>query len=139
MPDGYLKPMHIVPLYASILALMFVGLSVRTLRMRGRLGIAIGDAGNPQMLRAMRVHSNFAEYVPLGLLLVYFVETGGASPVFVHVLGLCLVAGRASHAFGVSRIDENFRFRVFGMAMTFVTLVAAPAYLIHAYVGRMIA
>lgn len=60
---------HSLPLYASILALMFVGLSVRTLRMRRRLKIAVRDAGNRRMLRAMRVHSNFAEYVPLGLLL----------------------------------------------------------------------
>jgi len=54
-------------------------------------------------------------------------------------MGLCLLAGRASHAFGVSRIEENFRFRVFGMAMTFATLVAASAYLIHSYVNRMLA
>jgi uncharacterized membrane protein YecN with MAPEG domain len=40
--------------------------------------IAIGDAGNPEMLRAMRVHSNFAEYVPLSLLLIYFVETAAS-------------------------------------------------------------
>ena len=59
---------HIPAIYAAILALMFVGLSVRTLSMRRRLKIAIGDEGNPTMLRAMRVHSNFAEYVPLGLL-----------------------------------------------------------------------
>jgi uncharacterized protein len=131
--------MHIVPLYASILALLFVGLSVRTLRMRGRLRIAIGDGDHPEMLRAMRVHSNFAEYVPLSLLLIYFVEIGGGSPAFVHAMGLCLLAGRTSHAFGVSRVEENLRFRVFGMAMTLGTLVAASAYLIHSYVGRMIA
>lgn len=66
--------MHIVFLYAALLALLFVALSIRTLLMRRRLGIAIGDAGNESMLRAMRVHSNFAEYVPLSLLLIYFVE-----------------------------------------------------------------
>ena len=71
---------HIVLLYAALLALLFVGLSIRTLRMRRRLGIAIGDAGNESMLRAMRAHSNFAEYVPLSLLLIYLVEVTGASP-----------------------------------------------------------
>jgi len=102
--------MHIVPLYASILALLFVALSVRTLRMRRRLKIAIGDAGNQAMLRAMRVHSNFAEYVPLSLLLIYFVEVSGANSLLVHVLALCLLAGRASHAFGVSQVKETTRF-----------------------------
>ena len=101
------------------------GLSLRTLRMRRRLKIAIGDAGNQAMLRAMRVHSNFAEYVPLSLLLLYFAETSGANPGFVHLLALCLLAGRLAHAFGVSQVDENYRFRVFGMTMTFATLVSA--------------
>lgn len=48
--------MRIVPLYAALLALLFVGLSLQTLRMRRRLRIAVGDAGNLAMLRAMRVH-----------------------------------------------------------------------------------
>ena len=129
--------MHIVPLYASILALLFVALSVRTLRMRRGLKIAIGDAGNPAMLRAMRVHSNFAEYVPLSLLLIYFVEVGGANVLIVHILALCLLVGRASHAFGVSQINENYAFRVFGMAMTFTTLVSASAYLLYSYASKV--
>ncbi len=129
--------MHIVPLYASILALLFVALSVRTLRMRRRLKIAIGDAGNQAMLRAMRVHSNFAEYVPLSLLLIYFVEVSGANSLLVHVLALCLLAGRASHAFGVSQVKENYTFRAFGMVTTFATLIAASAYLVHSYASRV--
>ena len=66
--------------------------------MRRRLKIGIGDAGNPAMLRAMRVHSNFAEYVPMSLLLVYFVETSGANAWLVHAFGLCLLAGMLTHS-----------------------------------------
>jgi len=44
---------HLPAIYAAILALMYVGLSVRALRMRRHLQIAIGDAGDPMMLRAM--------------------------------------------------------------------------------------
>lgn len=126
-----MSSMHILPLYASILALMFVGLSVRTLRMRRRLKIAVGDAGNPTMLRAMRVHSNFAEYVPLSLLLIFLVEAGGANPLLVHFLGSTLLLGRVSHAYGVSQIRENFRFRVVGMALTFTSMISSSLYLIY--------
>jgi len=122
--------MHITPLYASVLAILFVALSVRTLRMRHRLKIAVGDAGNQALLRAIRVHSNFAEYVPLSLLLISFVEMSGASALLVHFLGLCLLVGRAVHAYGVSRLNENYAFRVAGMAMTFTTLMGASGYLI---------
>jgi hypothetical protein len=122
--------MPIVSIYASLLALLFVGLSVRTLRMRRRLRIAIGDAGDQTLLRAMRVHSNFAEYVPLGLILLMLMEAGGAHRWLVHALGACLLVGRVSHAYGVSQATEDYRFRVFGMAMTFVTLVSASIVLL---------
>jgi len=125
--------MHIVPLYAALLALMFTALSVRTLRLRRILSIAIGDSGNQVLLRAMRVHSNFAEYIPLSLFLLFLVESKGASAFFVHLLGLALLVGRASHAYGVSHTSENYRFRVIGMALTLSTLLASSAFLLRGY------
>ena len=83
----------------------------------------------------MRVHSNFAEYVPLALVMLVLVEGQGAHAAVVHGLGLCLLAGRLAHAYGVSQPRENFKFRVFGMAMTFVTLIASSAYLLFAFAG----
>lgn len=125
--------MHIVLLYTALLALMFVALSVRTLRMRRRLRIAIGHGNDESLLRAARVHANFAEYVPLSLLLIYFVEASGGGRVQVHLLGACLVIGRISHAFGVSRVKENFRFRVLGMALTFTVLIVAALRLLYVF------
>ena len=83
--------MHIVPIYAAILALIFVALSVQTLRLRRKLKIAIGDAGNEAMLRAMRVHANFAEYVPSCLLLLMLAEMQGAHHYLLHILCFCLL------------------------------------------------
>jgi uncharacterized membrane protein YecN with MAPEG domain len=60
---------YVTPVYAAILALIFIALSVRTLQLRRQLNIAVGDKNDLQMLRSMRVHANFAEYVPLSLLL----------------------------------------------------------------------
>ena len=125
--------MNTLPLYAALLALLFVVLSIRTLRLRRRLRIGIGDAGNEQMLRAMRVHSNFAEYVPLTLFLIYLAEVQGAHSVFIHALGVCLLSARISHAYGVSQANENYTFRVAGMAMTFTSLISASAYLLFSY------
>ena len=125
--------MNTLPLYAALLALLFVALSIRTLRLRRRLRIGIGDAGNEHMLRAMRVHSNFAEYVPLTLFLIYLAEVQGAHALFIHALGLCLLAGRLSHAYGVSQANENYTFRVVGMSMTFTSLISASAYLLFSY------
>ena len=125
--------MPIVPFYAALFGLVFVYLSVRTLLLRRRLRIAIGDGDNPEMLRAMRVHSNFAEYVPLSLILLYFVEAQGGNLLMLHALCLALFAGRLSHAFGVSQTTENYRFRVAGMAMTFTAIIVASLALLAGY------
>ena len=98
-----------------------------------QLGLSIGTI-NTQMLRAMRVHSNFAEYVPLSLLLLYLVEVQGGWPLLVHALGLCLVTGRLAHAYGVSRTNENFNFRIAAMAMTFTVLVTTSLFLLVGHV-----
>jgi uncharacterized membrane protein YecN with MAPEG domain len=126
---------RVVLLYAALLALLFVGLSVRTLRMRRRLHIPIGDASNPAMARAMRVHANFAEYVPLSLLMLYFVEATGAGSLFVHALGLSILAGRIIHAVGVSQLKENYAFRIAGMALTLGPLIVAAVRPLNVYLA----
>jgi uncharacterized membrane protein YecN with MAPEG domain len=78
----------------------------------------------------MRVHANFAEYVPLCLVLLYLLQTQGTSYWFLHILGIGLLVGRVSHAYGVSREPENYRFRVVGMALTLGVLVAASVSLL---------
>ena len=72
--------MTIVSIYASLLAFLFVYLSIRTIRLRRSLGIALGHEENPDMLRAMRVQANCAEYVPIALLLIFLVESLGSTP-----------------------------------------------------------
>jgi len=117
--------MTATPLYAALLALLFIALSFRTIRLRRRHRIAVGDGDNAELRRAMRVHANFAEYAPLALLLVFFVEADGAPKLWVHALGIALLCGRVLHAWGFSQPLENFRYRVSGMVLTFSVIAAA--------------
>jgi uncharacterized protein len=130
--------MSITATYAALLALLFIGLSVRTLRLRRSLRIPVGDGNNPQLLRAMRVHANFSEYVPLALLVIYFCELATRSVVVVHGLCLCLLVGRFIHALGVSQTRENYRYRVAGMMLTFIALGVAALLLLAVKAGWMI-
>jgi uncharacterized protein len=118
------------PTYAALLSLLFVALSVSTLRLRRRLQVAIGDGGDALMLRAIRTHANFAEYVPLGLLLIVACEGLAAPAQLVHGLGVALLAGRVVHAYGVSKQEEVFAFRVTGMALTFTCYLVAAGFIL---------
>ena len=121
------------PLYAAIIAALFVALSVRTLRLRRRFRVAIGPSNEPLLERAMRVHANFAEYVPIALLLMFFAELVTRNPTLVHALGIMLVIGRSLHAYGVSQVTENYRYRVSGMALTFTVIITASLVLLGSY------
>lgn len=123
--------MQILPVYAALLTLLFVFLSIRTIKARRRAQIAIGSGASPELNRAMRVHANFAEYAPLGLLLIYLVEMQSAAGWLIHLLGLLLLMGRLSHAYGVSQTRENFKFRMYGMMMTFGSLLLSALFLLY--------
>ena len=125
--------MFVTPIYAAILGFVFVTISVRTILIRRKLQIAIGDGDQPRLARAARVHANFAEYVPLSLILIYFLETYSVSKLWIHLLCLTLVIGRVTHAFGVSQAKENYRYRVTGMALTFTAILSASLGLIIVY------
>lgn len=119
--------MPITALYAGLLAPLFLLLSVRVIRQRRGAKVAVGDGGDARLLRRMRVHANFAEYAPFALLLMALAESLQTWPWFLHLLGLALLAGRLSHAYGVSQQQETYSFRVFGMAATLGVTGAAAA------------
>ena len=112
-------------LYAALLGLMFVVLSIKVIKQRRRYQVGIGSKGEATLERAIRVHANFAEYVPFALLLMFLAEYSGLATVYLHVLGATLVLGRFSHAFGVSQLKEPLQFRVFGMLLTFAVIILA--------------
>jgi uncharacterized membrane protein YecN with MAPEG domain len=121
----------IVPTYAAILVLIFVLLSVRVVQMRASAKIGIGTGNNPAMERRIRVHGNFAEYVPLALLLLAFMEIQSQSRVLIHILCIALIAARIVHAVGVTPVNENFPMRVASVLTTFAVLVIASLMLLY--------
>lgn len=82
--------MLVTPYYAAFFGLIFVILSFRVIRIRQRVGVAIGDGSDLRLRRAIRVHGNFTEYVPFALLLVYFAEQTSQNELYAHArVGPC--------------------------------------------------
>ena len=67
------------------------------------------------------------------LLLIYFLETQTGESLWIHVLCSALLIGRIIYALGVSKVEENFRYRVTGMAFTLSAIISASIGLILNY------
>jgi uncharacterized membrane protein YecN with MAPEG domain len=128
--------MRITALYAALLAPLYVLLALRVIAVRRRVQVALGDGGDAELQRRMRVQANFVEYVPFALLLMALAEGLGSPPALLHVLGLALLVGRLSHAWGMSQAQEVFGFRVVGMIASFTVIAtAALLCLVEAVLG----
>lgn len=114
--------MPITAFYASLLAFLFVLLSARVIAQRREAQVEIGVGESWELLRRSRVHANFAEYVPMALLLLAFAESLKAPSIAIHGLGLALVLGRYLHAYALSQNPHNLRLRVLGMTLTLIAI-----------------
>ena len=123
----------IVPIYAAVLALAYVVLASRVVTVRRTAQVSLGSGGDKDLERRIRVHGNFAEYVPLALIVLAFVEMQGAPGWYVHILSGVLVAARAAHAYGLS--TGTLRFRVLGVTGTFLVLIGASISLLRHIIG----
>ena len=93
----------VTPVYAGILAFMYLYLAFAVIRRRYRDHISLGDGGDASFLRTMRAHGNFAEYVPIALLLMAMAE-----------LGATFTEWRAAAGQLPSHLDVGQKRRIFG-------------------------
>lgn len=130
--------MFVTPLYGGLLTIWFVVLSVRVVNLRRR-GIIFGDNGDLAVIPIVRAQANFAEYVPLALLLMAFLEASHHSIYLLHALGLTLLAARLLHGFALSFGWQKRIGRIAGAALTFtVLLIEAVLCLLQGYVGQLL-
>lgn len=113
----------ITSFYAAILALIYIVLAACVIYGRYSHKIGLSDGGNEDLARRIRIHGNFAEYVPIALLLLFFVDDGGGSPVFIHLMGVMLVTGRLLHAMGLCQSAGTSPGRMVGMILTFLVIL----------------
>lgn len=108
---------------AAILTIIFVKLSFAVIGLRRKNKVGLGSGGYDDLERAIRAQGNFAEYVPIGLILIACLELNGAPWWLVILPGIALIIGRLIHAKGINEPPPNFSSRVLGMKFTFGTLI----------------
>lgn len=110
-------------LYASLLGILYIGLAFNIIRLRRKFKVGIGSGDNKFLAKAIRIHGNFAEYIPLALILLAVYELNGASVMVLHALGATLVVGRALHAIGLTKSIGISIQRQVGMMSTFLVIL----------------
>jgi uncharacterized membrane protein YecN with MAPEG domain len=131
--------LKIVPFYASLLGLLFLYLTIRVVAARRAYRVALGHGGQEILERRVAAHLNFVEYTPLVLILLAFLEMNLAPALLLHVLGIAFVVSRVVHAIGVSRPNEDFRFRMVATLTTMIIMAVSSAFLLYATAGWFLA
>ena len=115
----------LVPFATLVLIAHGLGMWVVVLRMRLKVGI--GDGGHRVLKRAIRVHANFIEWVPLATVGLLVADLAGADARLVGGLGATLVLSRGLHAFGLGRHAGSSPGRFIGTALTQGVLLLSAA------------
>lgn len=118
---------YVTAFYAALLALLGVVLTARVIIGRGTFAVTAGDGGHPVMAQRIRAHANFAEQVPLALLVIGFAEASGAPKLAIHIVAIVLIVARLFSAVALSGSLADTTGRRIGAGVTALTIAAASA------------
>ena len=113
---------------AGALGLVYLVLTVRVIRGRFANGVSLGDGGKAVMQRRIRAHGNFAEYVPLVLILMALIELAGGNRTVLAASGAAVVVGRVLHAIGIEIPKAPNPYRFLGGMITFLLILGGSVW-----------
>ncbi len=102
----------------GILGIIFFIHSLRIIKGRGLTKSVLGDGGHDLMTRRIRIHGNFAEYIPLLLFVLFLLEINTTNVAVLIVFAGALVLGRLLHFYGLYSSGSPMWARVWGMQLT---------------------
>jgi len=114
----------ITALYGAILGLVVIALAINVTVHRVKLRVPLGDGGNAEMRRMIRLHGNAAEYIPLAIALMLIYELNGGAHLGLHIIGVALIAGRVAQTLGMWATDKTNIGRQIGQSLTWLSLIA---------------
>lgn len=115
--------MQVLALYSGVLGMLLIYLSYNVAGSRKKFKVGIGDGENKDLARAIRVHANFTEYVPIALILLAVYEANQGHVMVTHIAGITLVIGRLLHAYGLGKTVRTSFGRLVGILLTWLVIV----------------
>ena len=129
--------MMAVGLYAALLGIWLIVLSLRVIALRGNPAFnwfGFGNRSEISLQRAIRGHGNLTEFAPIFLILLYFVETSGFSVTAIHWYGSVFVLGRLMHGVCFGFLEKNMFLRVAGTVLTLFPILGLSVVLFLEYI-----
>ena len=115
-------------IYAALLVILGFALTVFVVLRRRSAMVGLGDGGDKDLMRRIRVHGNFIEHMPSAFAVLILLPLMGASATLVHLVGLMILIGRLLHAWGLAGSAGTSVGRLVGMLSTnFGLLIGAIA------------
>lgn len=92
-------PVTLSAVAAAVIVNIWLGLRVAALRRAFK--VSIGDGGHEPLSRRMRAQLNFAENVPITLLLIAVLEIAGIGVGWLAYVAGAFILARVAHGFGM--------------------------------------
>jgi uncharacterized membrane protein YecN with MAPEG domain len=119
--------LHATILYAGIFGLIYVYLSIQVTLLRAKYQVWFGDGKRRDLLKAIRIHGNFAEFVPFTLFLLYISELVGGRSWILHTLGAIFLISRILLILAL-RKDGPSPERLVGILLTWAVILILSAF-----------
>ncbi len=121
---------------AAAAAIINIWLSMRIGGVRRAQKISIGDGGHDLLGRRMRAQLNFAENVPLALVLFAAIELSGKCGQWLGIVAGVFMLGRVAHGIGMDGTSFGVG-RSIGTATTMLIMLGLAIYAILITLGRV--
>jgi len=105
---------------AAAAALVNLWLGMRIGRLRTQLQISVGDGDHELLRRRMRAQLNFAENVPVVVILTGLIEFAGWGGLWLSIVAALFIFGRLLHAYGMDG-DSAYKGRMVGTITAMLT------------------
>jgi len=127
----------VTALFSAILFFLYYYLAKNVIQIRRNNKIAIGFAKNKELEQAIAAHSNFNQYVPLGLIMMACMELNKIHFSIIFLVGISFTFGRIIHAKSFLKKTMNLKQRVQGMKFTFWTMIVMAVLNIVSFLIRI--
>lgn len=132
-----MSTLPLTSLFAALLTLLYIVLAIRIIRLRWKERVGLGTGESLPLKAAVRVHGNFAEYVPLGLILLALMELNNASEGLMFAMGGLLFVARIFHAIGLTKSVGVSIYRTIGVLGTFAMLIISAGFLLGSVLASL--